>query len=167
MTAIAQAARFRCGPMAFPAPAVTAGTRTLAAWVPGTCRMPFPDGMGVLVWDSGPGYGLTTSTGALGTSAQVTITHRVSDPAAFPVITGQLYAGGSPAGSPAVLTPSATYVTETVRAVTGINAGNLASLRLRITWQQQAMGMAYVSWSQARTPVLISSSSGLFLAGII
>lgn len=159
--------RFTCGPAQFPGPAVRASGVTPPPWLPGPCLIPYADGRGLVTWTGGE-FGLTTANGAAGTSAQVTITHRVSDPTAFPVITAQLLADGEPVGRPAALTPSSTYVTETVQAETGITPANLASLQVRVTWQQAAMGIAYISHSIARTPgASPGAESGLFLGSLI
>lgn len=156
------------GPAAFGAKVLPGGIRTLRPPASVYARMPYPCSRSLLTW-TGTQYGLYPAEGAPCTSAQVTVTHRVSDPAAFSSVTAQLHAGGEPVGDPAALTLSMPFVTETVTVPrgNGITPGNIASLELRITWQQVTIGIAYVSWSLARTPVEVPPPPGLLLSGIV
>jgi hypothetical protein len=166
-TQIAMPPRARLGPCTATPPAIRAGRLTLPA--PAQCWSSAapPDVSCTLAWQGG-GYGLNPPVAQ---TAQVTLTHCVSDPAAFDRITGQLYADGAPAGDPVTLTPSQTMITETVSSGTAeITAGSMPTLQLRVSWHQTAPGFASVSWSRALTPAYTppaGSSSALLLLGII
>lgn len=129
------------------------------------CYMPYGSGQGDIIWQGGE-FGLVLANP---TSAEVLVTHRVSDPAAFSSVTARLYVGSIPVGTPAQFRTSMTYVTDSVTAYTGINSGNLSALTVRVTWHQVAPGLAYVQHSYATTPAPVRASlpSGMNLTGIV
>ena len=180
----------RTGPLVMTSPVITAGGMALRTPAWEAPYMPYPDGQGTLVWE-GRLFGFPVpAAGGNVVYAAADITHWVSDPSAFTSVTAQMYANGVAAGSPATLTLSATPVTQTVATKTGVPAANLPQLSVRVTWQQSAQGLAYVSrarghasWSFANaaapwsvtphavimTPPTVRTlpSGGLFIAGII
>jgi hypothetical protein len=122
--------------------------------------MPYPDGQGDITWQ-GAEFGLSAPAGANVTLIQVTVTHRVSDTTAYPSVTAQLYAGGSPIGSPAAFTPSITLITETITYTAGITPANLATLAVRLTFHSAAMGLAYVHQAYATANYSFASAVGI------
>lgn len=129
------------------------------------CYMPYPSGQGDLIWQGGQ-FGLTLTSP---TSVAVSVTHRVSDPAAFSSVTARLYVGSIPIGAPAQFRKSMTYVTDTVTAYTGVNSGNLSALNVKVTWHQVAPGLAYVNHSYATSPAPAQAAlpSGINMTGVV
>jgi hypothetical protein len=158
--------RTRLGPFTAHPPSIRATGITLPALRAVQAWAPYPDVTSTIVFTAGE-FGLTAATA---TTAQVTITHRVSDPAAFASVTGQLYASGSPVGQPQPMTLSATYVQDVITTSGAtISPSALASLQLRVTWQSVALGIVMPSWSLARAPAATAArtTGAIIAAGII
>lgn len=141
-------------------PALTAGGMHLLPWTPTQIYMPHPDGMGDVTWQ-GAQFGFSAAAGANITYAGITVTHRVSDVNAYDLITAQIYASGSPVGTPATFTPSTTYITETVSVTGGITQAALPTLAVQVTFHQVAMGMAYVHQAYAAVNYSFADSVGI------
>lgn len=141
-------------------PAITAGPMTQTVTMALQTYMPYPDGEGDVAWQ-GTEFGMSAPVGANITYAAVTVTHRVSNPASFSLVTAQLYAGGVPVGAPKAFTLSNTYITETIVTQAGFPPANVASLAIQLTWHQTRMGMAYVNWASAQVAYSFASSIGI------
>lgn len=115
-----------------------------------TSYMPHPAGQGDITW-KGNLFGFPApAAGAQVQRIAVTVTHRVSDVAAFSGVTAQVYAGASPVGSPASLTLSATNISDTFTVTTGYAAAQLPDLAVRVNWHAVAPGLAYITSAYAQ-----------------
>jgi hypothetical protein len=158
-------AAFNCLPVIFGGMGIQASGITFTA-INCYCYMPYPSGQGDSIWQGGE-FGLSLASAS---SAAVSVTHRVSDPKAFSAVTARLYVGSIPVGTPAQFRKSASYVTDTVTAYSGINAGNLPFLNVKVFWHQVAPGLAYVQHSSATSPAPappVQPGGGMMTAGIV
>ncbi len=156
---VAPLARFPLS-VTFTYPAITNGGMHLGTQPGYQTYMPYPDGQGDVIWQ-GTQFGLSAPAGANVWRIQVTVTHRVSSTTAYPLVTGQLYAGGVPIGSPVALTPSITLITETITYTAGIPPANLSSLALQVKFHSAAMGLAYVHQASATASYSFASAAGI------
>jgi len=122
--------------------------------------MPYPDGQGDVIWQ-GAEFGLTAPNGANVTLVEISVTHRVSNTTAYPSVTAQVYASGSPVGSPKAFTPSITLITETITVTSGITASALSSLAVRLKFHSAAMGLAYVHQAYATANYSFANAVGI------
>jgi hypothetical protein len=114
-----------------------------------TSYMPHPAGQGDITW-KGNLFGFPApAAGAQVQRIAVTVTHRVSDTAAFSAVTAQVLAGSTPVGSPAALTLSAVNVSDTFTVSTGYAASQLPNLAVRVNWHAVAPGLAYITSAYA------------------
>jgi hypothetical protein len=165
MTVIAPLTRFSCGGATIGLPALTAAAIVLAETPVPAAYMPWPDAQGDLVWEGGQ-FGITAAeAGANVTGVSVTVTYRVSDPAAFSSVTGRLYSGGSPITSPQELPYSAVYQTQTITLTTGLDPSLLPGLSLRLRFHQTAMGFAIVNHALAMASWAYADNIGIASIG--
>ena len=141
-------------------PSILAGGMYLGTQPTYLTYMPYPDGQGDVIWQ-GNQFGMTAPAGANVTLIQVNITHRVSNTAAYPSVTAQLYAGGLAIGNAQNLTPSINLITETVTYTGGIPPANLSSLAVQVKFHSAAMGLAYVHQAYATANYSFANSVGI------
>ena len=141
-------------------PSILAGGLKLGTQPTYLTYMPYPDGQGDVTWQ-GAEFGLSAPAGANVTLIQVSVTHRVSNTTAYPLVTAQLYAGGVPVGSPVSLTPSITLITETITYTAGIPPANLSTLAVQVKFHSAAMGLAYVHQAYATANYSFANSVGI------
>ena len=144
----------------FTFPQITAGGMQLGTQPTYLTYAPYPDGQGDVIWQ-GAEFGLTAPAGANVTLVQVSVTHRVSNTATYPLVTAQLYAGGVPVGSPAAFTPSTTLITETITYTGGIPPANLSTLAVQLKFHSVAMGLAYVHQAYATANYSFANAVGI------
>ena len=156
---IAPLTRFACT-TSMGYPSILAGGLLLGAQPEYMTYMPYPDGQGNVTWQGGE-FGFSAPDGANITLAAITVTHRVSDTTAYPAISAQIYAGGSPVGAPAVFTPSITPIAETVSVTSGISADALPSLAVQVTFQEAQEGLGYVYHAYATVNYSFADSVGI------
>ena len=150
----------------FTTPVILAGGMYLGTQPTYLTYAPYPDGQGDVIWE-GNEFGMSAPTGANVTLIQVSITHRVSNVTTYPQITAQLYAGGTPIGSPQALTPSISLITETLTYTSGIPAANLSTLAVQVKFHSTAMGLAYVHQAYATANYSFANSVGIVtVAGV-
>lgn len=133
------------GRQSFGVPSFTGGGVTITP-PPFACTsyMQHPSGQGDITW-KGSLYGLSNpAAGAQVQRLAVTVTHRVSDPAAFSSATVTILAGASVIGSGA-LSLSLTPVQDTFTITTGYPAGQLSSLAVQVNHHAVAPGLAYIT----------------------
>ena len=86
----------------------------------------------------------------------------MSDPAAFSSVAAQLYANGSPIGSPLVYTPEATTnVTQTLSYYGGMTPAHLATLAVQVNFHQVSVGLGYVLQAYAEADYSFADSVGI------
>ncbi len=144
----------------FTFPSVLAGGITLGTQPTYITYAPYPDGQGDVIWQ-GAEFGMSAPDGANVTLVEISVTHRVSNTAAYPSVTAQVYAGGSPVGSPKSFTPSITLITETITVTSGITASALSSLAVQLTFHSAAMGLAYVHQAYATANYSFADAVGI------
>ena len=151
----------------FTKPVILAGGMYLGTQPTYLTYAPYPDGQGDVIWQ-GNEFGMSAPAGANVTLIQVSITHRVSNTATYPLITAQLYAGGSPiAGAVETLTPSLSLITETITYTGGIPPANLSSLAVQVKFHSMGMGLAYVHQVYATANYSFADSAGtITIAGV-
>ena len=129
-------------------------------WRQGLTYMPYPDGQGDIFWQGGY-FGIPSAGGtAQVNEIAITVTQRVSDPAAFSFVTAQILDGATPVGSPVNLTLSATYVTETFMITSGYPAADLPNLTVQLRFHQQTSGLAFVNHVYAAAGISYADSIG-------
>ena len=133
------------GRQSFGVPAVSGPVTVTPPPFTCTSYMQHPYGQGDVTWQ-GSLFGFPAPAGAPQVQRiLVTVTHRVSDPAAFSGATAQMYDGSAPVGSAAPLTLSSTPVSDTFTVTTGYPAADLPSLAIRVNHHAVAPGLAYIT----------------------
>ena len=131
----------------------------------GQAYMVYPAGQGDLIWQGGV-FGLSApDSGGLTANvwqADVTVTHAVSDLAAFTQVTCQIYdTASSTVIASAPFTLSATFITETFTWTGGYPAADVPDLAVRLVWHQAAVGYANVQHAYAEISWSYSDSAGM------